>query len=93
MHTPTPAAPQYSIFDHTNGHTVVCFQMAGENFQSGENFNMPNVDPATNGVDEWTLRMVEPNDIGDGYRMPVLPDGIPYSECVPLDEVPAIPTP
>jgi hypothetical protein len=93
MHTPTLAAPQFSIFDHTNGHTVVCSQMAGEYFQSGENFNMPKVDPATNGIDEWTLRTVEPNDIGDSYPMPVLPDGIPSGECVLLDEPATSPAP
>ena len=87
MHTPTPAAPRYSIFDHANGQTVVCFRMAGENF------NMPKVDPATNGVDEWTLRMAESGDVGESYRMPVLPDGIPYGECLPLDEPLEIPTP
>jgi hypothetical protein len=80
MHTPTPE-PRYSVFENARGNTAVCFDIAGGNF------NTPRVTPATNGIDEWTLRFVVPGDNIGEFRMPVLPD----QECTLFDE--PIPTP
>jgi hypothetical protein len=38
-------------------------------------FRIPNVKPATNGIDHWTLIFVEIDTrTADQYRMPVAPD-------------------
>ena len=49
---------------------------------AGDIYRMPNVSPATDGIDHWTLRFIEiATQTPDTYPMPVLP----REDCSPAD--------